>query len=83
MKWIMSQDKTCLIAPESGIAVMIQSFERTGSPTLHGTYYSLVAQAIGATDGARDVILGTFTQKKDAQEELERIFKSENPVVIM
>jgi hypothetical protein len=83
MKWIMSQDKTCLIAPESGVTIAIHSFERTGSPTLHGTYYSLVAQSISAIDGARDVILGTYTEKKDAQQELERIFKSENPVVVM
>lgn len=83
MKWIMSQDRTGLIAPESGVTISINSFERTGSPTLHGTFYSLVAQSLGATDGAHELVLGTFTEKKDAQGELERIFASDGHVTIM
>ena len=83
MKWILSQDKTSLIAPESGVSIAIHSFERTGSPSLHGTYFAIVAQSLGATDSARDVILGTYPAKSDAQEELERILWSEDRVVIM
>ncbi len=83
MKWIMSQDKTSLVAPESGVTVAIHSFERTGSPTSHGTFYSLVAQSLGNTDGSRDVLLGTYESKKAAQDELERIFRSDNQLVIM
>ena len=83
MKWIMSQDKTNLVAPESGVVISIESFERTGSPTSHGTYYSLVAQPLGATEASRYVLLGTYESKKGAEDELERIFRSDTQLVIM
>jgi len=78
----MSQDKTSLIAPESGVTILIQSFERTGSPTAHGTFYSLVAQALAATDASRDIVLGNYDSKKKAEAELERIFRSDGLIVV-
>lgn len=74
MKWILSQDKMILLNPDSSVVIKIYEFERTGSPTSHGSSYVLSAESLNAPLPDRlSVILGTYPTRQDAQRQLERI----------
>ncbi len=77
MKWILSQDKMTLLNPDSGVVIKVYEFERTGSPTSHGSSYVLSAESLDAPHQERhSVTLGTYPTKQEAHRQLERIVAS-------